>query len=191
MVAFQKMLGENCLSRSSFTFDANIKIVQMANSQKKLYMRKFFCTCAKIFVHYFLSEYLLYFNVHLFLFFTSHQHSHNTVDMSEHRGNTDTPKVEAMPIEAKVVSGDERTSAWYHKQSEGPGLGNKYDAPICRITGSLKRTLEDMEDTIMIAEDVFNSSVSSERKYRLICRISSDLHEKFAREFSPYTCCDE
>jgi hypothetical protein len=114
--------------------------------------------------------------------------------MSEHSGNTDTPveaEVEAVPIEAKVVSGDERTSAWYHEQSEGPGLENKHDAPIYRIMSSLKRTLEDLEDTMMIAEGVFNSSVSSERKYRLMCRISSDLQEKFAREFGPCTCCDE
>jgi hypothetical protein len=88
--------------------------------------------------------------------------------MSEHSGNTDTPfeaEVEALPIEAKVVSGDERTSAWYYKQSEGPGLEYKHDAPIYRIMGSLKRYLEDLEDTMMIAEGVFNSSVSSERKY--------------------------
>jgi hypothetical protein len=42
--------------------------------------------------------------------------------MSEHSGNTDTPvaaEVEALPIEAKVVSGDERISAWYYKLSEG------------------------------------------------------------------------
>jgi hypothetical protein len=128
------------------------------------------------------------------MFFTSHQHNHNTVDMSEHSSNTDTPveaEVEAVPIEAKVVSGDQRTSAWYHEQSEGPGLENKHAAPIYRIMSSLKRYLEDLEDTMMIAEGVFNSSVSSERKYRLVCRISSDLHEKFAREFSPCTCCDE
>jgi hypothetical protein len=59
------------------------------------------------------------------------------------------------------------------------------------MMSSLKRTFEDVEDTMVIAEGVFNSSVSSEIKYRLMCRISSDLHEKFAREFGPCTCNDE
>jgi hypothetical protein len=114
--------------------------------------------------------------------------------MSKHSGNTDTPvaaEVEAVPIEAKVVSDDERISAWYYKQSEGPSLENKHEAPIYRKMSSLKRTLEDLEDTMMIAEGVFNSSVSSEIKYRLLCRSSGDLHEMFAREFGPCTCNDE
>jgi hypothetical protein len=114
--------------------------------------------------------------------------------MSEHSGNTDPPvaaEVEALPIEAKVVSGDERTSAWYFKQSLGFNLEKIHDAPIYRMMSSLKRTFEDVEDTMMIAEGVFISSVSSEIKYRLMCRISSDLHEKFAREFGPCTCNDE
>jgi hypothetical protein len=64
------------------------------------------------------------------------------------------------------------------------------DAAVYRIMSSLKRKFEEMEDMMMIAENAFNSSVSAERKYRLVCRISTDVHEKLERQYgSPSAAC--
>jgi hypothetical protein len=45
----------------------------------------------------------------------------------------------------------------------------------------------------MIAESVFNASVSSERKRRLICRINTDEEKKLVEEYGspPCSCNDE
>ena len=104
---------------------------------------------------------------------------------------SDVPfEVEAVPAKGRVISSDERTSDWYYRQSN---LLKGQDVVTYTLMGSLKRRFEEMEDTIMMAESVFNASVSSERKHRLIRRISTDDQEKLEKQYSspPCTCNDE
>jgi hypothetical protein len=108
--------------------------------------------------------------------------------MSEAQGtgsSDDDSSDEAVPVEGRVTSSDERSSTWYNKQSSRL-KGN--DAITCVVMSSLKRRLEDMEDTMMMAESVFNSSLSSERKKRLVCRISTDIDEKLERQYGSPPC---
>ena len=91
---------------------------------------------------------------------------------------------------ADVPANDERTSEWYYRQSRAL---KGQDVVTYTLMGSLKRRLEEMQDTMVLAESVFTASVSSERKRRLICRIDTDEREKLEKEYAspPCTCNDE
>jgi hypothetical protein len=115
-------------------------------------------------------------------------HNSNKINMLEAQGtgsSDDDSSDEAVPVEGGATSSDERTSAWYNKQSSRL-KGN--DRITCVVMSSLKRRLEEMEDTMMMAESVFNSSLSSERKKRLVCRISTDIDEKLERQYGSPPC---
>ena len=91
---------------------------------------------------------------------------------------------------ADVPANDERTSDWYYRQSH---LLKGQDVVTYTLMGSLKRRLEQMQDTMVLAESVFNASVSSERKRRLICRINTEEEKKLVEEYGlpPCSCNDE
>jgi hypothetical protein len=122
-------------------------------------------------------------------------HSHNkknNMSDAKRNGSSNVPfdaGVEPVPVDGRVGSSDVRTSAWYNKQSS---LLKGKDAITCVVMSSLKRKLEEMEDTMLMAESVFNSSLSSQRKSRLVCRISTDIDEKMEKQYgSPACTCNE
>ena len=66
------------------------------------------------------------------------------------------------------------------------------EAATYSVMSSLKRRFEEMKDTLVIAESAFDSSLSSERKYRLVCRISTDVHEEPEKQYgSPACTCND
>eukprot|EP00953_Heterococcus_sp_UTEX-ZZ885_P016586 9327-Heterococcus_DN1.PRE.4 len=100
----------------------------------------------------------------------------------------DTPvaEVEAVPVQAQVVSGDERTRSWYYRQAEGvvPDCQEARDQQyILRIMGDLKMYQQHLQDTNMIAEGIFNTSLPFATQRRLLMQASNGLNAYMSNEF--------
>ena len=100
----------------------------------------------------------------------------------------DTPvaEVEAVPVQAQIVSGDERTSSWYYRQADGivPDCREaRKQQHTLRMMGSLKLYQQHLQDTNMIAEGIFNTSLSFATKHRLLMQVSNGLNAYIRNEF--------
>jgi hypothetical protein len=98
---------------------------------------------------------------------------------------TDT-QAESLPLLATVVAGNDRPSNWYFKQAkqvshtEPDGCAR---AAVFMMMGRHKRKLEQAADDMLILEQIFNSSLTCERKRRMIDRVDDGFIAQMRQEY--------
>lgn len=104
--------------------------------------------------------------------------------------------VEAAPllVAARVVAGDDRTADWYAEQIRENGNSSEEGHSqhhMLDIMHQLKRKHENLEDTMLIAEQIFNSSLQAKRKLRVLRVVYSGFEKKMYEEYGTDQCtCD-
>jgi hypothetical protein len=100
-------------------------------------------------------------------------------------------QAESLPLSATVVAGDDHPSNWYFKQAKqvlhaDPDHCAK--ASVFMMMGRHKRKLEQPADDMLILEQIFDSSLTCERKRRMIGRVDDGFIAQMRQEYGCSGC---